>query len=146
MRKETYLFIGISIAVLIVSLVFVINYKIIIVSGESMRPEYNDGQIVLADKSFSKEDIMIGDIVVFKENGITCIKRVLAKEGDTIKQHDGKLYINDVIEAPYNTYVETEFTLEENEFFVCGDNYNNSIDSRTYGPIRFESVDGIICK
>ena len=64
MRKETYLFIGISIAVLIVSLVFVFNYKIIVVSGESMRPEYNDGQIVLADRSFSKEDILVGDIVV----------------------------------------------------------------------------------
>ena len=46
MRKETYLFIGIIVFAFIASLGFVFNYKIIIVSGESMRPKYSDGQIV----------------------------------------------------------------------------------------------------
>ncbi len=46
MCKETYLFIGIIVFAFIASLGFVFNYKIIIVSGESMRPKYSDGQIV----------------------------------------------------------------------------------------------------
>ena len=146
MRKETYLFIGIIVFAFIASLGFVFNYKIIIVSGESMRPKYSDGQIVLADRSFNKEDIEVGDIVVFNDNGNTCIKRVLAKEGDTIKQCGGKLYINDIVEAPYNTSWETEFELMENELYVCGDNYSNSIDSRTYGPIKLDDVECIVCK
>ena len=111
-----------------------------------MRPEYSDGQLVIADKSFDIEDIDIGDIVVFKENGVTCIKRVLAKEGDTIKQCDDKLYINDIVESPYSTSVETEYLLKEDEFYVCGDNFRNSVDSRVYGPIRFEDIDCIIRK
>ena len=47
MRKETYLFIGIIVFAFIASLGFVFNYKTIIVSGESMRPKYSDGQIEL---------------------------------------------------------------------------------------------------
>lgn len=144
MRQKTYLFMISTSIALLLSLAFVFNYRIIIVSGESMRPEYNDGQIIIADRTFTINDISSGDIVVYNHNGETCIKRVLAMSGDMVKQHDGKLYINDVIEVPYTTLVEDAFVIAENEFYVCGDNFNNSIDSRMYGPIEYEEIDCII--
>lgn len=77
------------------------------------------------------------------------IKRVIATAGDTIDIHDGKVYING--EAIEETYIKGitrplgvnyPLTLKDGEFFVMGDNRENSSDSRSFGPIKRENIEG----
>jgi signal peptidase I len=77
------------------------------------------------------------------------IKRVIAVAGDTVDIRDGKVYINgEVIEEPYikgSTPSMSDIyplTLKDGEFFVMGDNRENSSDSRSFGPIKRENIEG----
>jgi len=95
------------------------------------------------------------DIVVLrdpKDKG-WCVKRVIAKAGDTVFIQQGQVFVNHTpLREPYlpqgtRTYAngnvrEQTFQLGEKEFFVLGDNRMNSADSRTYGPISQDQILG----
>ncbi|AGC68213.1 signal peptidase LepB [Thermoclostridium stercorarium subsp. stercorarium DSM 8532] len=77
------------------------------------------------------------------------IKRIIAVEGDEIDIHDGKVYINgELLEEPYVKGITPEMGMEypltvpEGYVFVMGDNRENSLDSRTFGPIPVTSIEG----
>lgn len=145
MRKKTFIFIIFNVLLYTSIILFTLNYKIIIVSGKSMNPTFQNGQIILADKSFNFSDIETDDIIIFKDfDGHTCIKRVVALSGDKVIQSDGHLYINGVEKYNYNTNFDIQYLIKDNELYVCGDNYHNSIDSREYGPIKFERIECVI--
>lgn len=96
------------------------------------------------------------DVIVFKkENSISDfynIKRVVGLPGETVTIKDGKIYINDdEITEPINVepmnnggLAKDGITLEDNEYFVLGDNRNGSEDSRfaTIGIIKKEEIIG----
>ena len=79
------------------------------------------------------------------------VKRVAAEPGDTVVIREGVLYVNSV---PYTKaeldkiadpgILENELTLEKDEYFVIGDNINNSEDSRSgnIGPVKADSIIG----
>ena len=54
------------------------------------------------------------------------------------------IYVNDIHISPYScdTALEQIYTLTDNQYFVIGDNFNASIDSRMYGPIRLNDIIG----
>lgn len=66
------------------------------------------------------------------------IKRVIGLPGETVQIKDGKVYINDkeLTDAPFSDYIftaglaENTITLADDEYFLLGDNVNNSEDSR----------------
>lgn len=77
------------------------------------------------------------------------VKRVIGIEGDVIDIREGNVYVNDeILEEPYvkgnTTPDEIEFpiTVEKNKLFVLGDNRNVSIDSREFGVIDCNQVEG----
>ena len=115
---------------------------------------YNEQQILVNRLSYLFFQPNKGDIIVFKLNGNRnthyYVKRVVAVPGDKVQIKEGKLYINDeVTDFEYDKIMdcgiaENELTLEKNEFFVMGDNCNNSEDSRSdnIGPIKKSMIKG----
>ncbi len=118
----------------------------------SMEPTLHEGQYLLISKtSYWFHEPERGDIVVVEplngdKNSIPLIKRLIGLPGDTIEARDGRLWINGV--AINETYVSgplsyvNRWTLGANEYFILGDNRNNSSDSHSWGPIPKENIIG----
>jgi signal peptidase I len=126
-----------------VMIIFVINFKIIFVDGQSMSPTLKNKQAMFVFKnshSYDKNSIIVFDTLDYD----VCVKRIIASGGDTVKLKDGNIYVNDIHISPYScdTALEQIYTLTDNQYFVIGDNFNASIDSRMYGPIRLNDIIG----
>ncbi len=103
-----------------------------------MEPSYHNWQLVLLDKHTGHYGC--GDVVAFRceELGAVLVKRVVAVPGDTVQIVDGILYKNgmpaeEILAKGYLTYAgiaEQKVTLVEGEYFLLGDNYEESKDSR----------------
>lgn len=112
------------------------------VNGESMYPSLEDGDNLIVDKiSYHFSDPKRFDVVVFPfryQEGTFYIKRIIGLPGETVQIYDGSIYINGkVLEESYgyetirNPGLASDVvTLGEDEYFVLGDNRNNSADSR----------------
>ena len=135
-------------------LVFFVGMRTSVI-GVSMENVLHSGQQVLVNRlSYLVFGPKEGDVIVFTPNGSRnthfYVKRVVAVPGDTVCIKDGKLYVNNSIaEYGYDKImdagiVENELTLEAGEYFVMGDNCNNSEDSRSgnIGPVSRDMIEG----
>lgn len=114
------------------------------VSGNSMLPTLENGDNLIVDKiSYRFRDPERYDIIVFPykyEEDTYYIKRIIGLPGDTIQVKEGKIYINgeilnesyglEEIEIGKEGIARNPIVLGEEEYFVMGDNRNNSSDSR----------------
>ena len=125
--------------------------------GISMEDTLKDSDHIIINKfSYRFGDPKRFDVIVFqqsgKEHSYYDIKRIIALPGEKLLMKDGVIYINDEpleevvnVEAMANYGLAgEEITLEENEYFVLGDNRNNSEDSRfaSVGMIRRDDIIG----
>lgn len=127
------------------------------VSGSSMEPTLSDGDNLIVDKiSYRFHDPQRFDIIVFPflyEKGTYYIKRIIGLPGETVYiDENGVIYIDgEVLEENYGR--ETILSagraaqpvqLGEDEYFVMGDNRNNSSDSRdqSVGNIKRDNIIG----
>lgn len=114
------------------------------VDGRSMMNTLSDGDNLIVEKlSYRFGDPERFDIIVFRpyENEKEYyIKRIIGLPGETVQiDEDGKIYINgEVLEENYGAETIRSagraselITLGEDEYFVMGDNRNNSKDSRS---------------
>lgn len=123
------------------------------VSGLSMYPTFEDGNIILEEKIskfFSSPEL--GDVVIINKDvqGYKIVKRVIGVEGDTIEIKNGYVLVNGeglleiMTEGTSNDMPVT--TVPKNHLFVMGDNRapGESIDSRdpSVGPIAISNLDG----
>ena len=127
------------------------------VQGSSMEPKLSNEDNLIVDKiSYRFHDPERFDIVVFPfryEENIFYIKRVIGLPGETIRiDEKGNILINgeileenygkEVIQSPGRAY--EDIVLADDEYFLMGDNRNNSTDSRdpSVGNVRRDEIVG----
>lgn len=138
---------------------FIVHYALEKTSmvGISMENTLKDGDSILINKcSYRFLNPKRFDVIVFKQSGnehsYYNIKRIIGLPGETVLIKDGDIYINgkivdDIVKADVmNNYglAQEPVKLEKNEYFVLGDNRNNSEDSRfaSIGMIRRDEIIG----
>ena len=137
---------AVIIVVVILIKVFVITP--VRVNGSSMSPTLLDGDIMIMDiLTYKISDIKRYDIVVVDEGKEWIIKRVYGLPGETIKIEDGKTYIGgqeikDEFSKDFLPKDKYEVKLGKNEYFVLGDNRQNSLDSRAFGAFKKSKIKG----
>lgn len=145
-------------AVVVVIMFFVIKYvgQRTVVIGHSMETTLQDGDNLITDKiTYRFKNPKRFDIIVFpyEENGKQLlIKRIIGMPGETVQIKDGYVYINNhklsehFCDEKINDPGEAAnpIHLGEGEYFVLGDNRNNSKDSRfaSVGNIKREEITG----
>ncbi len=131
--------ITILIAIIVALLVKTYVFELVTVQQTSMYPTLQENDKLISSKisyitsTPQRYDI---SIISLKEEDIDYVKRVIGMPGDELYIEDSKVYINgNVIEEPYISQ-EEEFpdyplvTIPQGQYFVIGDNRNNSLDSR----------------
>ncbi len=123
---ETELVVILVLQLMLIALVLILGdrWEIIVVRGDSMLPTLNDGDFVLIDKK--PKAYSMGDICVLippDDDNKIVIKRITKIMGLDI--HNGKSNTN---------------------FWFLGDNRNNSYDSREYGWVKEELIEGRVIK
>ena len=127
------------------------------VSGESMLPTLHGGETyVLQRWMYAYGDPDRTHIVALRDpldDGLS-VKRIIGLPGDAVSLADGAVVVNgtELIEAYLPESMKTiqmtpegaHFRLAPNEYFVLGDNRQNSIDSRIYGPVTRDRILGPI--
>lgn len=139
--------------------IFLIVYLLILrphkIKGQSMDPNFPDGEYLLTEKiSYYKHDPERGDVIVFTPpiSEDEFIKRVIGLPGDTIMIQNGKIFVNNKQVKEDYIKVETsggnflsegeKYVVPEGNYFVVGDNRPHSSDSRAWGPITKKVISG----
>jgi len=141
-------------AILYVGISFAI--QAVHVEGLSMFATLDDNDYLIANKiDYRLHPPQRGDIIILRpptNNSQDFIKRIIALPGERLLIRDGVVYINGhKLDEPYLPEAWTQFNnwggdsgtvIPPNEYFVMGDNRNRSQDSRSFGPISRDRIDG----
>ncbi len=135
-----------AVAVLLVTLFL----PVLQVSGTSMEPTLEDGDIIVLVKT---SDFDTGDLCAVRVSGNVLLKRMIAEPGDWVNiDNDGNVYVNgELLEEPYVTDkslgitdITYPYQVPDNSIFVLGDHRSVSVDSRSseVGCIPYDQVIG----
>ena len=156
------------IAFVIVAPIRYFLFQPFIVKGESMTPNFQDGNYLIVDEiSYRTSSPQRGDVIVFDSSfipgysGQRFIKRIIGLPGETVDIANGKVEIikdgkttvlsEKYLPANLETYgyngsnlspLPEEIILKSNEYFVLGDNRTGSYDSRFWGVVQRKYIIG----
>jgi len=160
--KNTISFIWEVVKIVLVALVIVVPiryflFQPFLVDGESMEPNFEEGDYLIVDElSYRMREPKRGEVIVFKapsSPSTRYIKRIIGLPGETVEIKDGiVMVIKDnqaeiIDESTYlpkdlKTVGNTMISIPDNEFFVLGDNRSVSSDSRTWGLLPRKNIIG----
>ena len=145
-KQNTVLYLHDLLTMLVtIMLLFILVFRVIVVSGSSMYNTLIDGDYLLLISNLFYQEAEQGDIIVVSkqsfDNGTPIIKRIIAVEGQTvdIDFEQGIVYVDGAALEEDYTYTPTNvaqgmafpLTVEDNCVFAMGDNRNGSHDSRS---------------
>ena len=129
----------------------VFGYSIDFVKSRSNNPTLMFDDLIIS-KHFNLK-LQKGDMVGFIIDNKTLRKRIMATNNDQVIVCDNKTYINNIHFPAKNNWVQEaipdnltcnsslkKFLIKKNEYFLLGDNIENSYDSRYFGPVKSESI------
>ena len=135
------------------TLIVTFGFQVARVDGLSMAPTLEDHDRLIVNKLvYELGEPRPGDIVMLYyplNPEKMFVKRVIAKEGDTVRIVDGRVYVNDI--PLQDDYVPSEFrshddwgpqVIQQGYYFVMGDHRNDSSDSREWGFVPRKYVIG----
>jgi len=151
-----------KIVIIALAIIVPIRYFLIqpfFVNGASMDPNFLDGDYLIIDEiSYRFNEPQRSDVIIFRyplDPSQFFIKRVVGLPNETVKIEDGKVFIyseetpDERIILDESAYLEDsytpgnlEITLEEDEYFVLGDNRMSSSDSRKWGELDKKYIIG----
>lgn len=135
------------------------NIKTFKIPSKSMQPSIEVGDYLVCNLLYYRShNPQRGDIIIFKyprDENVDYIKRIVGLPGDTVELRQNTLFINDrEIDEPYAVYGDNgsgpgprfrsygPYFISEDEYFVMGDNRDNSLDSRNFGTVERENIHG----
>jgi len=147
--REVVITVVIAAAVFALLRLTVQSYTVVM---SSMEPTFQQGDCIMVSKmSYRSSGPQRGDIVVFDppfDSRFPFIKRVIGLPGETVEIKDGEVSINgtpleeDSYIAAQPTYTLSATEVPENEYFVLGDNRNNSTDSSKGWTVPRDNIIG----
>ncbi|HVT00831.1 MAG TPA: signal peptidase I [Patescibacteria group bacterium] len=147
----------------IAAAIFVVIYAFLFrpfqVNGQSMFPNYHNGEYILTNLIGLKlGKLNRGEVIVFQapiDKDKDYIKRVIGLPGDTVMVKNGNVYVNGIkldessyLPPDYKTYGGSfltegqQITVPQNSYFVMGDNRSFSSDSREWGFVTTDKLIG----
>lgn len=151
--KELLTFTLLVLAIIIPIRVFIAEP--FIVNGESMLPTFNNGDYLIIDEiSYKKVKPARGEVVVFRyptNSKRFLIKRIIGLPGEKVNISGSKINITqtdgtviqldeDYLNGEFSTY--GSWNISDTDYFVLGDNRQNSSDSRTWGMLNEDLIVG----
>jgi len=145
------------------AIILPIRYFIIqpfMVEGASMQPNFhNRDYLIVNEISYRFIEPKRGEVIVLKNPDNPkqfFIKRIIGLPGESLKIEDGDIYIKNVGASDFVKINEFDYlpnkqktfgsldaiNLENDEYFVMGDNRGNSKDSRIFGPLKRDLIIG----
>jgi len=145
-----------TLAIALVSLFIIYTFMAqpFIVQGASMEPNFSDGDYILIDEiTYRFREPQRGEVIVFRNprnESEFYIKRIIGLPGEEVIVSGEEVKINgatlseDYLPAEYGVLGERVFNLEDDEYFVMGDNRSQSFDSRSWGPLKRYEITGTV--
>ncbi|MEO0238175.1 MAG: S26 family signal peptidase [candidate division WOR-3 bacterium] len=141
MKSNDILF-SILISIFLIFFIKIFLFSPVIIKGNSMSSTFNDGDIsfFIPTKTYSIFKILLND----KDYSFL-------KDKNVIVEHKNKKIIKRCVGIPFDTLLffdnygnEKKIIVPQDSFFVIGDNFRNSYDSRSFGFIGLKEIKGII--
>lgn len=157
--KKAFNFIWEIAKVVIIALVIVMPIRLFLfqpffVKGESMEPNFENGDYLFIDEiSYRLKEPCRGEVIVFRypqNPNQLFIKRIIGLPSETIEVKNGKITINDSQILDESSYLfsniittgDMKISLGKDEYFVMGDNRPFSYDSRRFGVLTKKEIIG----
>lgn len=124
-----------------------------LVQGASMEPNFSSGDYLLVDEAtYRFREPERGEVIVFKNPSDTSqfyIKRIIGLPGEEVVVNDTDVRVDgESIDESYLVEFDFEgqyiFELDDDEYFVMGDNRSQSFDSRSWGPLGDNLIVGVV--